>query len=314
MKRIVLFSFTYLALVACASSPKSNVTEATMTNSNSGLEYTKSVAPISLRAHDSQSCNRQVVHMKGLTWKQLMKEANNCVQSGNWAVVEVIGNQLAQVEHLSPWGAYYMSLAAESRKELPRAMWMIELALKKAPQSALLTYQQGRLQWLGNEQTSAQKTLKRATDLDPRLVDAQLLLGQMAMISGDYTEAGKRFQAALAVEPRHLPALLGWAEVRIRAKDSKEANEALAQAVFNHPSSYRARLRQAQVLEQMEKNFPEALNAYKRLKALERDRKLDALVDQDLDGKIRELESAVKQSAPNQLSLREPAEQKKGGK
>ncbi|MGE0764273.1 MAG: tetratricopeptide repeat protein [Bdellovibrionales bacterium] len=314
MKRLNFILLAFLFLVGCAHQSQTNDQKGP--TASLGLEYTKAVNPQSLRVADSRgSCPRQTVALKGIAWREVLNAANACVQSGQWAMVEQVGNHLAQSEHLAPWGAYYMSLAAENRKELPRAMWMIELALKKTPQNGLLVYQQGRLQWLNGEQSTAQKTLKRAIEIDKRLVDAQLLLGQLALISSDNSEAGKRFQAALQVEPRHLPSLLGWAEVRIRAKDAKGANEALAQAIFNHPSSYRARLRQAQVLETLDKNFPEALAAYRRLKTLERERKLDLANEQDLDSKIRELENTVKQATPgNQLSLREPAERKKGDK
>lgn len=319
MKTQILVLILAAFMISCAHSPKPSEAPTGTTagaNPNVGQEFIKGISSQSTRVLDAGTCPMTAVQIKASAWRDQLKAVNACVLKQRWAMVETLGNQMAQTEQLAPWGAYYLSLAAESRKELPRAMWMVELALKKAPQSGLLVYQQGRLQWVAGDHSAAQKSLVRALVLDKRLVDAQLLLAQMALANNDNTEAGQRFQAALDVEPRYLPALLGSAEVSIRVKDTKGALTALSQAILHVPSSTRARVRQAQVIETMEKNMLEALNAYRRIRTMEREHKLDVAVEMDLDGKIRELEGVVKQQqAPkNELSLREPADNKKGPK
>jgi tetratricopeptide (TPR) repeat protein len=252
---------------------------------------------------------------KTTAWKTLVAQAGTCVQAGNWKTVETLGAHLSQYHQISPWGPYFLSLAAESRKEFPRALWMIELALKKAPNSGLLTYQQGRIHWLTLDQGAALKSFTRAAELDKKLAEAHLILGQQALVAGNTDEAGKRFQLALAADSRLAAAHWGWAEVCLKKKDLRGAQEALAQAVLHQPSSLSARLRQARVFETLEKNYPEALGAYRQIRHMSRDRRLDAAVDFDIDAKIKEIEGLAKAaSAPNQLSQRDPSQDKKGDK
>lgn len=302
MRQMILLVLGLIFLGGCASGPQMTKEQP---SSLLGQEYVVKVAPISTRTSEGGSCPKQVKAVIGQSWKSQVAAANACVRTGQWAMVETLGQTLAEVHHLGPWGAYFMSLAADARGDTPRANWMIELALKKSPNLSLLVYQQGRLQWKLRDQVAAQKTLRRAVDLDTRLVDAQIILGQMAMTQGDVSEAGKRFRLALDTEPRHLPALLGFAEVSIQKKDAKAAHEVLDQAIFGFPTNLRARVRKAEVLETLDHNLAEALAAYRRVRSLERDRKLDASIDFDLEGKIRQLEGAVIQASPNQLSQSE---------
>jgi tetratricopeptide (TPR) repeat protein len=314
MKHLILLTWLLGLVVGCASKTTTSPKSAPV-NPKVGLEFTTPIAPQTLKVMERRgTCPSQAPATTGQSWKPLVMAANACVQSKQWKMVEAIGAHLAQHHHLSPWGPYFLSLAAENRKEYPRALWMIELAIKKAPASGLLTYQQGRLYWISRDQTTAVQSFKKAIELDNRLADAHLVLGQLALIAGQTDEAGKRFQSALDSESRNIAALVGLAEVRLKKNDPKGATAALSQVLLTQPSHYRARLRQAQVLETFEKNFPDALSAYKRLRQLSRDRRLDAAMDIDIEGKIRELEGAVKQAAPNQLSARDPSQAQKGDK
>lgn len=311
MRRQLVHLCVLILAGGCATQEKTR--SGPVTDAKLGLEY--ATVPQSLKTMDSRGdCPRQAGALKGRTWKQYVAGANACIQAGQWKMVETIGQDMAQTHHLVPWGAYYLSLAAEHRGELPRAMWMAELALKKSPGNGLLIYHQGRLYWHNKDQAAALKSFKKATDIDNRLAEAQLVLGQMALLAAQTDEAAKRFQAALNSEPRNVAALFGLAEAKIKKNDGKGANEALAQAILLQPSSYKARVRQAHVLENIEKNFPEALAAYRRIRTMARDKKLDAMVDFDIDSKITQLEGATKEPAANQLSLRDPAKEKKGGK
>jgi tetratricopeptide (TPR) repeat protein len=295
-----------IGMIGCAHSEKA--AQPKLTTQNTDAKYLAGVQANSLRTFErSNICPKQINAVKGQNWQRILTMANGCVQSNQWAMVELIGQYLAEAEHLGPWGAYYLSLAAEQRQEYPRAIWMIELALKKAPQMALLVYQQGRLYWLARNQTAAMTHLKKAADMDNRIADAHLILGQMALSEGNLSEAKKRFQQTLTVEPRLFAALMGMAEIGIRKKDSALAGEYLAQAVFHHPMSSLARVKQAEVFEQLERNFPEALAAYKRLRSLSKESKLDARLNFDVEAKIKSLENTVKEVAPNQLSQREPS-------
>ena len=87
----------------------------------------------------------------GMEWRKVIPMANACVQAKDWRRVDSIGEYLGVHAHLAPWGAYYMSLAAGARKDYPRAIWMMELALKKAPTEGLFHYQMGRTAWVRSQ-------------------------------------------------------------------------------------------------------------------------------------------------------------------
>src|SRR6185437_14292476 len=65
------------------------------------------------------------------------------------------GQLMATQFFVEPWGAFYLSVAADQRHDLQRALWMIELAVKKSPHNGLLYYQRGRVHWQLNEIGSA---------------------------------------------------------------------------------------------------------------------------------------------------------------
>jgi tetratricopeptide (TPR) repeat protein len=259
-----------------------------------GREFTAVTIPITVdRLSGFTTCPRQIPKADGMDWKAKLAAAGACVRAGQWTMVESFGIQMAEKDHLAPWGAYLLSLSAENRKDYARAFWMVDLALKKAPGSGLLLYQQARLKWLTKDVTAATAGFKKALELDPRLTEAQALLGELAFQANQLGEAANRFQAALGVDPDHLASLLGQAEVQVRQKDFKAAGSYLERAINAYPRSTRARLRLAQIKETFERNFPEALNAYRTLRTLERERKLDAAVGINLERKIQELKGTI---------------------
>jgi len=296
-----------LTMAGCATTgSKSNPAQKTV--------YVETIVPLSARSGWSgakNTCLDGIGKLKNLTWKEKLKVGNACVLSGQWASVETVGAFIAEKEHQSPWGPYYLSLAAEARSDFPRALWMIDLASKKAPNNGMMVYQAGRIHWKNGDRLSAKRSFEAAIKLASNLSEAHSILGQLALLDGNLSDAEKRFQKALQSDSRNQSSLLGLAEVKIKKKLYKEAIDLLGQAISNAPSSYQARVRQAYVFEVLDKNYPEALSAYRRIQTLDGNKRLDAAVDIDLESKIRSLEALVKNSVPNQVTLREQSNDKK---
>lgn len=248
---------------------------------------------------------------KGLDWRKVVPMANACVKAKDWRKVEMIGNELAMSAHLTPWGAYFLSLAAQSRKDYPRAIWMLELALKKAPNEGLFHYQMGRVQWELGEEAAAIKSLKLASDLNPSLVDAHYVTGMLALQRDDTSEAEKRLRKALAVDSRHWGTIMAMASLRMKQKDWNQAENSLEDAVRINPRSSRARLALAQVREQHLKKLSEALDGYKEIRTLAGQRKLDEPTGFNLDEKIKMLEqSLVQAKQESRAEARKPSSDK----
>lgn len=239
-------------------------------------------------------------------WRKVVGMANGCVKAKDWRKVENLGNHLAVTAHLTPWGSYFLSLAAGQRKDYPRAVWMMELALKKTPNEGLFHYQLGRLHWeMGNE-SDALKSLKQASDLNPALTDAHWITGQLALQKGDYNEAARLLEKALDVDGKHLPSLLAMATVKTKTSDWSAAEGYLDRAIRLNPRALKPRMARAQIQEMHLKDLARALQTYKEIRQLSQARKLDESTPANLEDKIKLLEQSVSQAA-QKVSARTPS-------
>jgi tetratricopeptide (TPR) repeat protein len=302
-----LFAASTLILAGCASAPAKVA-------SNEPL-----AAPLPTYQEKSQSVSLDQVKIacpadskwEALEWKKVSPLANACVKAKDWIKVEKMGNYMATHAHLTPWGPYYLSLAAEGRKDYPRAIWMLELALKKAPKEGLFHYELGRIHWEMGDDSEAIKSLKAASDLNPGLTEAHYIMGQLAMQRHDLEAADTLFQKALQSNSKHLGSLLGMADLKIRSKDFVKAESFLNQVVSLNPRSFKARMALAQVQEEHLKKFQEALTNYKEIKHLNAEKKLDQTVMINLDDKIHSLEKTLSQAEKTkELSIRTPSGEK----
>ena len=165
----------------------------------------------------SSSCPTMIA--KSATVAEYMKLGTACVKAENWKAVDAVGNFLSMQHSSSAWGPYFLSLHAEHSKDLPRARWMTELAVKKSPNEGLALYQLGRMQWEMDEKTAALETLQKSVSKNPSLCDAHVLLGQIALLGDKNSDANRKFQHAFEQDPKHSGALLGLAEVSLRNKN-----------------------------------------------------------------------------------------------
>ncbi len=300
MKNLIVATSVALLLSACASTPGQKAEVPVPT-------YTEKVSAISVNDFKPSTACPADAKFKSPDWRKLVSYANACVKAKDWRKVEAIGNELAISAHLTPWGPYFMSLAAQSRKDYPRATWMLELALKKAPNEGIFHYQMGRLNWELGDDAAALKELKMASDLNPSLSDAHYVMGQLALRKEDYSGATNMFRKTLSLDPKHWPATMGMATVSMKSGDWAKAESTLEDAVRLNPRSTKARLALAQVQEMHLKKVQEAINTYKELRSFAQEKKLDESVQLNLDEKIKSLEKNVSQvSKGSQLTVRQP--------
>lgn len=299
-----LLVFSAMTLAACASHSQKPTNEASPVF---GPAYSEKVQTVPVEQFKSAACPVDS-KWESLPWKAIVPLANGCVKSRDWTKVEKMGNLLARQASLTPWGPFFMSVAAEGRHDLPRAAWMLELALKKAPSEGLFHYNLGRIHWELKEEFEAIKHLKMASELSPGLTDAHSVMGQISLQRQDLSQAEMYWQKALASNDKHVPTLLGLASLKMNAKDYARAEDYLNRVIAISPRSSKARLALAQVQEEHLKKLPEALQAYKQLKQLAAEKKLDEGVRVNLDEKIKTLEKSISQvdRAP-QVTARTPS-------
>jgi tetratricopeptide (TPR) repeat protein len=237
-----------------------------------------------------------------------MSQANACVRASDWTATEQWGEMMARQEPRSPWGAFYLSVAAEGRREWPRALWMVELALKKAPRSGILLMQKAAVLRATGDRLGAQKAYELAVQNDARLGEAHLALAQIYFDDRDFKRAEEHFRKAGDLLPDDAVPHLGLAQVLLTGKRKEAAIEALNRAVILDPNSVEVRRLHAQTLEGSPEHLSEALSSYRALKKLSKGAG-KAPSEIDIESKIRELESRlVAQESASKVSLRNQEE------
>lgn len=310
MKKLSVVAALSLWLTACASGPQQKKTDEVVIKPS----YSEKVGALTLDAQKSQSCPSDSSYQKE-DWRKVVLMANACVKAKDWNNLEKLGSHLGKNAPLTPWGPYYMSLVATIRKDYPRAQWMLELALKKAPNEGLFHYELGRLYWEQKDEAAAIKEMKLASDLNPALTDAHYIVGQMALRADDLSTARKMFAKALSNDSKHANALLASAQVEIKAKDYEKAEEMLGRAISANPRSLKARFAMAQVQELHLKKMQDALSSYRELKQLGAERKLDENVQSlGLEEKIHNLEKSLSQVNTPVKTVRKPSAQQQVAK
>lgn len=312
MKRnIILFAAVTVLLSACATGPQTAKKDAAAL-APVQPSYSERVVGVPMD-QIKVSCPADS-KWESLPVQKVMALANACVKAKDWVKVEKMGDVLAKQAYLTPWGAYYLSMSAEGRKDYPRAIWMLELALKKDPKEGLFHYELGRIHWELKNDVEALKQLKMASEANPSLTGAHWLMGQMAMQRQELSDANRLFEKALSNNPQHWPSLMSMAQLKMMGKDWVQAENFLNRAISVNPRSSKARLALARVQEEFLKKTQEALVTYRQIKQLASDRKLDENVQMNLDEKIQTLQKSLTQvSDGSKLTQRQPtAEAKKG--
>lgn len=237
-------------------------------------------------------------------WRKLVGHANTCVKEKNWKTLETLAAAIARIDIDSPWGAYYLSLAAEGAGENQRALWMIDLAQKKAGgTSGLFAYQKGRLFFALGEIPRAMKEVEKAVQIDTRLGEGYLFLAEIYHRDLEYDRAVAAYRAALQNDGKSAKALTGLAEVRLVQGAGVEAADLYAKAVLSQPENLRLWLRLAYIFESVQKNSAQALATYRDLKTSIDRGQIRERTEFDLGAKIKALEDLVKPRVPAQAAV-----------
>lgn len=152
-------------------------------------------------------------------WRKLIARANACVKAKNWRNLETLANAIARTDIDSPWGAYFLSVSAEATGELGRALWMIDLAQKKAGgRSALFAYQKGRVFFLMKNTAKAMAEIEQAVAYDPALAEGHLFLGDIYRRDQQLDRAQACYLAAMKADPKNERAIAALQEMNVLPK------------------------------------------------------------------------------------------------
>ncbi len=298
---LISLSISAALVTGCSSAPKKTA-NLEIKPSEAQKIYFEGVSIVTGSKLSTEKCTYNAADNKDKGWKVLVRHASSCAKTENWRTVELIAEEMAKSEINSPWSPYFHSLAAERSGDFPRAAWMIDLAMKKAPGAALFHYQKGRVLWQLKEHKESVNHMTTAAQLDGKLIDAQIFLAQTHHRNMNYEKAATHYQQALTVESGHPICLQGLADVRMSQGKPAEAVEILNTAVSKNSNSPELRLRLAQAYEATEKDM-QALEHYRAVRMMGK----TASFGVDVNEKIKTLEGKLlaQQNAQKQAKLQE---------
>lgn len=117
--------------------------------------------------------------------------------------------------------------------------------------------------------SDAEHALRKALELDPRLVEAMISLGMLLAETGRASESASMLKNALAIRPDEPDALIALAELRIRENDPAQAKELLQRAIAQKPVRPQA-LRLLGKIRFDQRDFAGALEIYRQLTSSEK--------------------------------------------
>lgn len=255
------------------------------------------------------------VPKSGSDWKTWVQSAGACVQKQDWNLVEKLGLEMSSRHIDSPWGSYFLGVAAAQRGEHLRAAWMYDLAEKKAGAPiGLVHYEKARVIEKEEGVAAAAKEMKIAVQADPTLMPAFLWLAQIHHRDRMNAEAEKYYRSVLELKGDSYPALSGLGDLLFERQQGQEAADLLTRAIALKPEIAETRSKLALVYESLLKDPVKALQTLRELRvALEKGR-ARGKVGYDVGAKIKSIESNMKpETSPGQAREREPAQEKKKG-
>lgn len=304
MKRL---AFITLLLTGCASAPSKENMKPLADVPSVPKMSSALISGYTLSEYSSRSCPTKVSAEAPIS--EYMKATDACIAHGQWSQVLDLANRMAIRYSSDPWGSYFLSLVAEHSKDLPRARWMAELAVKKSGSEGVTLYQLGRIQWAMGEKRAAFETLKKSADKNPSLVEADVLAGELALKNDANSDALKYFQQALDHDGKHFDALVGMAETEMRKSNWASADAHLRTAIQLRPRDTHVRIVWAQGFEFIAKDYASALEVYRTIQKLDRDHKLDSPLPLDVAAKVQLLQANVAEEMKKKLSSRTPSAQ-----
>lgn len=127
-------------------------------------------------------------------WRDLVDAGYSCIRDKNWGTLSEVATLLSHNHLKAPWGPYFRSIVSESKADYSRALWMIELANKKAPNNPLVMYQKARILWGTKNETEAYNLFKEVYKLNSNLYEVPLFLGFVEYRDRNFKEAIAYFQ------------------------------------------------------------------------------------------------------------------------
>lgn len=198
-------------------------------------------------------------------WGKMLRTGFACAAKNDWKKVYEIG-QAFSVRHIdAPWGAYFMSLVSEKAGDMPRAVWMIGLADRKAPENAVIEFQKARLLYLQDQKDAAFQSAKKALEIEPKLSEAALLMAQMYFADYEFENAQTYYRKVIDQNQNVFTAVLGMAESFAQLEKYRESIPFYIRAIKLKKNRIDLAYALADIFETKVKDYKRALTWYEKI-------------------------------------------------
>jgi TolA-binding protein len=142
--------------------------------------------PLSEIKISSQSCNEKTLETLN-TLSALGREANSCLQKKQYRELELASLRLSDLFPDSPWGPFYLSVAASQQHFPDRALWYLKLGQKRM-KDTLLSYEEARQTYLQRPDSNVIAELKKV-DATWALIEEATFVSALALLKQNQCEA-----------------------------------------------------------------------------------------------------------------------------
>ncbi len=196
---------------------------------------------------------------------QVIENLNACIKQNEWKKVEKWAEKISRNEPSSPWGAYYLSLASEQQKELEKALWLSELAIKKDSSIGLLHYHHARLLHMLGQENQALKEFQISVNLDPQIAPAQEFLGVQSYLQNKCSSAIKHFKNISMQSPVQESSTIAYSECLAKTGEIDLALQILENQNKFSKNQQHLMLQQGRIFETYKRDSLQARSVYENL-------------------------------------------------
>lgn len=122
---------------------------------------------------------------KALSLAALATKTNICLTQNNLPLAEKLASQISRNAPKSPLGTYYMSIIADLKGQLDKALWLIELSQKKQEDASAANYQKARVLYKLKDFAGANRYFIKAYDQKLAASEIYLMHGLVSFAEGD---------------------------------------------------------------------------------------------------------------------------------
>ncbi len=226
-------------------------------------------------------------------WKDAIEACTACLKARDLNKVEEIAEELSRRELANPWGPYYLAIVARLQDHLERANWMVEMSLKRAPQSGLVHYLRGQILWDQKLYDPAVIAFEKSVQFDDSIVSAHMILGEVYYRDQDFKGAIPHFAKVLDKDSKNKIAWQGTAQSQLELKNYNEAFAAFDRLndLDAHDGYYLGQM--AEIQENAMHKPEEALDLYVKLSKRMKSGMIEKNSDDQIEMKIKRLQAQV---------------------